>query len=494
MKKIIAILLLCGILLSCVACSGNNTDTTAPEASTEATGALTAEDQLDPEYLYGHINQLEPIGGVYKIWSSVGVENIANHPDGTFELLCNVDMKGATIKPIGSMEKPFTGEIKGANFFISNFTIAGGEDGAFGFVAVNKGNVRNLVLDNVSFQVDPKAQNIGGLVGINEGKISRSNITGSAIEIAEAPEGTNIGSVAGKNTGVLSTIVATVDVKYTAAGAANVGGIAGVVEGGTMEFVDSNGSVDVTGSNKNVGLYVGTASNIELNKCAFVGAVNTVDGVIFTNFAGKEDQVTYTSCLWRDNVKPVLTENQQKLRDKVVEVSTAMGTVEWRVDKPLVRSCNCSFLGCSSVYSEQYTYYGIPYNHKSSSLERIKHFQDEDGTLQDWLYDLGDFDGFDRYIGSDCSGSLCQAWWSVSNSLQTARTAEILPCYNDAAIAIGDWKWNQRPAGEDPSSIYFKDIDIQVMYEAYALMRKGDAIHNRIKAGPHVRLATCDWL
>ncbi len=491
MKKIIAILLLCWILLSCVACSGNNADTTATEASTEATGGVTAPDLTSPEGMYGHINQLEPIGGVYKIWSSVGVGNMANHPDGTFELLCNVDMEGATLKPIGSVEKPFTGTIKGCNFTISNFTIAGGEDGAFGFVAVNKGAVRDLLLENVSFQIDPKAQNIGGLAGINEGTIGSCVINSTGMEITEAPEGTNIGSMAGVNSGEMTINTATVDITFKAPGAANVGGIVGLNEGGTLEFNDSFGGLDVTGTNKTVGLYFGTVKNLEAIECVFSGPVNAVDGVLFTNFAGAEENVTYTDCLWRDNVKPALTAGQEELRNKVVQAMYDMGTFQWHVKEDLVHSCTCFLNVCYGAYSDEYMYSGIPYNHKAGSLRRMQYLMNEDGSIKDIAHEMGDFDGFDLYIGSDCCGSASQAWWTVSNSLIGGLTMEHFPHYG-IVLPVGNWAWDQDPSGSpDYNSVYFQD-DPQVMYESYALLRKGDGINCKTESNSHVRMVSED--
>ena len=115
MKKLISILMLLAILLSCCACAAEEAPETsvatqATEATQETTGQNLStrfptweemeviveekktEGQATPEEMYGMINQLEPIGGVYKVWSVVGVQNMADHPDGKFELLCNIDM------------------------------------------------------------------------------------------------------------------------------------------------------------------------------------------------------------------------------------------------------------------------------------------------------------------------------------------------------------------------------------------------------------------
>ena len=119
MKKLISVLMFCAILLTFCACGGQEAST-----STESTGGMVVDAlKMDPQTLYGHIDQTQPIDGVYKIWNSEGVKNMANHPDGNFELLCDVDMQGATLQPIGTDDKPFTGTIEGTNYNILNFYI-----------------------------------------------------------------------------------------------------------------------------------------------------------------------------------------------------------------------------------------------------------------------------------------------------------------------------------------------------------------------------------
>ena len=91
MKKFLSILMLLAILLSCCACGAEETNTTNETASLAATAAteevqenepavkiptyeeilaqIEAEQEagkMDPEQLYGSINQLEPVDGVYR--------------------------------------------------------------------------------------------------------------------------------------------------------------------------------------------------------------------------------------------------------------------------------------------------------------------------------------------------------------------------------------------------------------------------------------------
>ena len=489
MKKIISAILLMAILLSCCAC-GNQ----------DAGSAEPALDPASPEAMYGHIDQTIKIDGVYKIWNAEGVQHMLNTPDGKFELLCNVDMEGAVVAPIAE----FTGSIKGGNFKISNFTVQGGNEESFGFIGVNKGKIRNFLIENVTFIPGENAKNIGSLVGDNQGEVQRCTVTGT-LNVEKAAADANCGALAGISSGDLMNTVVTVDLNYTVAGKANVGGVAGTITGGIVEFITTNGRLDVTDcTEKSVGLLAGDASNVVLTSCAFVGASNTQDGKLFTNFTGNPDddeRVVAQGALWRDNYREPLTEGQNKLRDRVIEEMNAMATVEWHLYDDLKHSCTCTLSVCHGVYNTTYTYYGIPYNHKGGSLERMEYILDEDGYVQDWLYDLEAYDGFDLYIGNDCSTALINAWWTVSNSVDFSRCSYQIPAlmYKDnlksGCIPVGTGWWEDITSlsgGNNWTDDYITINGEQTMMEAYAQMRKGDAYAYINEPGGHTRMVVED--
>ena len=494
MKKLISILSLLAILLSLCACSVKK-DT---QATTASTGPTTNTDyQLSNEEMFGHINQLEPVDGVYQIWSAEGVQNIANHPDASFALLCDVDMAGAVIAPIGTAEKPFTGDLNGGFFNIRNFTVQGGDEDCFGFVGVNKGKVYNLLLDNVTFAPGTNAQNIGTVVGVNEGSVSHCTITG-AMTVETAAANASCG-VIGTNTGDLANLTCTVDISYTAEGAANVGGLVGTAKGGSAKFLENHGKLTVSGADKTTGLFAGSAENAIFSDCMFGGADNSLNGKLFTNFTGNEEddeRAVAVNGKWRDNgcIEP-LPENVMAVREKTVKAMYDLCTVEWRVPRDLVHTCYCQLSGCHGTYSDQYTYYGAPYNHKSCSLSRINYCLNEDRTVQDWFYDLDSYDGFDIYIGSDCSSTVQQAWWAVSNSTNTGNTSGIPAAYGLGTIAVGDYKCDFQLKKETRYGVtktftaqYIEATEEQVMLESYAAMLPGDAVVSHYKDGGHTRM------
>lgn len=475
MKKLISVLLLLAVLISCCGCqSPTQTDESQP---TEGNSSL---DAMTPEQLYGHIDQTKPENGVYKIWSEIGVKNMAEHPNGSFELLCNVDMDGAVLQPIGSANLPFTGQIKGGNYTISNFTISGGADGVFGFIAVNKGEIRNLSLDKVTFDVDTAAKSIGALAGINEGKLSRCTVTGD-MTIDNAPAGAACGAAAGQSSGEISNCVLNVELTYNASGSATIGGIAGTVNGGKYEFVDTNGKLDIHGDQKVAGLFAGNVENAQFVGCAFVGSANRINGTLFSDMTGNAGNTPCTDCRWRDNDKPQLTEGQQKVRDTVVQRMYDMATVEWTVKEDY------------RTFSKGYTYYGLPYTSKCCSINRFNYCQDEDGSMSDWFYSQPNLDGYyGAYVGTDCSSSILQAWWTVSNTVDYINTRGIPPYYGFGTLPVGDYKWDIPLSSDNRSYPYIQANDEQTMYESYGAMRKGDIYVYLVDIGGHTRMAAED--
>jgi len=486
MKKWMSILMAAAILLSCCACQKEET-AQAPSA---------VQSTATPEELYGHIDQTVPQDGVYKIWSIVGLEQLAEHPEATFELLCHIDLQGAVLAPVPE----FSGELNGGNWTIQNFTVAGdGEN--FGFIGINRGNVHNLTLDNVTFQPGADAQNIGALAGVNEGIFLRCTVGGTLAAKADRDD-IAVGSVAGINSGKLANLQVAVDMTLEGSGKAAAGGIVGKARGGQTEYTDLSGKLTVTGENKTVGLFAGEASDTVFTSCVFAGADNSLNGQLFTNFTGSEDDelVVAENARWRDNAyHQPLPENIAVLRQKVVDEMYGLVTITWKTKQDVPHTCHCTGGVCSGVFSDKYTYIGVPYNHGSSSLRRAQYVIDEEGYLKDWTYDLPPYDGLQCYLGGDCSAILQQAWWTVSNSTSFNITKYMPPAYGSGTIAVGSYQCDFELKDVTVNGVKLQStqqyIDVntpEVMYESYAAMRYGDAIVNSIVSGGHTRMAAED--
>ena len=487
MKKLICLLMIFAVLLSCCACGKKDQQATATTAP--AVPAETTIDLSSPEAMYGHIDQNTPVDGVYKIWNAEGVKAMADRADGSFELLCNIDMEGATLRPIGSADKPFAGTLNGAFFTISNFTLEGGEVADFGFVAVNQGTVRDLLLKDVTYAPGANAKNIGTLVGDNRGEIIRCTLTGT-MTVDAAAEGANIGSLAGCSTGSIKNSATTTDLLVTVPGAANVGGIVGTSTGGAVSYIDTEGKLDVAGSNKTVGLFVGSNVDTVYTKCAFIGASNTVDGKLFTNYTGNAEDdelvVAVEACCRVNDVKP-LPENIAKLRDSVVNRMYELGTIEWHVDKDLRHNCVCSLSACVGVYSSQYTYIGMPYKHGNASYLSFQYCLNEDGYMKDWLWAM---DSYDTYIGTMCTTAVMLSLWTVCNSVEAICPQNWSPYYypENNCIPIGEGWWenvDNYNSGTGRTNMYIENRTEQQYFEDMALIHRGDVLNQGIIAGTH---------
>ncbi len=477
MKKTISILIALALLLVCCGCNK-----TAQQSEPAAT-----LDPQSPEAMYGHVDQFTPVDGVYQIWNAEGVKNIAQHLDANFQLLCSVDMEGAVLAPIGTADAPFTGKLVGDNFTISNFTVQGdGEN--FGVFGVNRGMVQNLLLDQVTLIPGENAKNIGSLAGTNEGTLLRCTLDHGTMTVDKAPEGANCGGIVGINAGNLQNTNASVDLDYRASGAANVGGIAGKILSGTIEYTQTGGKLDVTGGeDKMVGLFAGTNAGVVMVDCVFIGASNSVDGKLYETLTGDpedDERVIASGALIRDNNKPVLSDDVMAARAKVVKAMHDMGTIRWIATQDLPYT--------DRSFPANYIHYGIPYNHKSGSLTQAQYCIGEDDMLKEWLYTNKTLDDWDMYFGSDCSGALQQAWWTVSNSTDVGVCQYMYPYENAGTIAVGDYKCDFSLEKPYESSQYLKANEEQVIYEAYAQMRFGDAYVYHKEGAGHTRMAAED--
>lgn len=481
MKKLISILLLLAIVLSCCACAKKQD---APQETL---------DPASPEAQFGHIDQTTPIDGVHKIWNPEGVKFMTEHPDASYEILCHIDMQGAVIAPIGSANAPFTGTLNGANCTISNFTVRGSKDGCLGFVAVNDGTIRNLYLDQVTVVSDENARFIGALAGKNSGSIQHCTISGG-LTVETAAANALCGSMVGASTGTIKNSEINVDLRYSAKGG-TVAGIAGSAENGSFEFVETNGCLTVTGSANQAALFIGNAKNMTLNTLAFVGADNSQDGKLFTNYFATEAQVNYERLLTRDNGYEREPAHVEAKRQQAVDYMYDMATIRWNVREDMVHSCVCSLGVCHGSFLADYTQFGPPYNHKASSLNRMKYCIDEEGYLKEFVQYAGAMDAYDAYIGSDCSAAVALALLTVGAEVHFSQTQSEIPSFHRGTYPVGGYEVELGLDLEGAGQITKNYTDYNgedVMMECYAQVRKGDAVVRWFEGYGHTRLCATD--
>ena len=491
MKKLISILMILAVLLSLCACGGqtsNEPSDSVENPTTEATEAPTEEKvqvktEYTPEELYGHIDQTKPDDkGVYKIWNKDGVANMVNAPDGTFELLCNIDMEGASLSPIGTADKPFTGKIDGKNFTISNFTVSG-EGEALGFIGVNEGTIQDLQLENVTVNAVASNKYIGTFAGVNNATILRSKASGTVNAEAAAADAA-VGGAIGSNTGEFTNTTVTVDVLVSSAEAAAVGGLVGKTAGGKVEYIESYGAITVAGENKTVGLFAGTMEGTPITNCIFVGADNSLNGELFTALTATGDQKLITGCAVRDNTPVEMTDAERKVRETVAQRMRDLCGIEWKVRETLPTDKDTFVVGMQ--------YYGMPYDYNGASLARMQYMIDDEGYLIMDAYDMN-VRNIRNYISADCSLTVSHALWSVSNSTDFLACSTMYPCNEGierGCIPLGDWGWDIVDSKND-SQLYVQAVGEQAIYEAYALLKTGDFyVYSIINVGGHTRMAT----
>ena len=179
-------------------------------------GGESAKEQADglKEALGGTGDELHPnADGVYEIWSSVGLYNMARHSQegATFVLKADVDLKGADWTPI-----PLKGTFDGDLHTISNVNITKSvpstykttdDMGFFSIVdnykvdgAAVQSVVKNLNLENVHITATERSVFLGLIAGSNRGRIENCTVTGVITDNRTTlPDKTYVGAFVGRN-------------------------------------------------------------------------------------------------------------------------------------------------------------------------------------------------------------------------------------------------------------------------------------------------------
>lgn len=432
-KKIAIILLAAMLLCACTRQENLQTDETMSAETVTATEYAAPQKGTD---------------GVWNIASASGLELLIQEPDAKFRLTADIDLGGAEWTPIGNAETPFTGELDGCGYSISNFTVAESETLA-GFFGVMSGTIKDLNLKNVSLSAE--SGTMGGIAAVCSGTLEGCSISGTM--------------TAGEN--------------------AVAGGLVGSADGATLSKCTAELRIEAE-STSAVGLLGGALDTVKLENCVYSGNWNRKNGEMFTNLSGTEQNTTFKGCLYRDNSNSdeLLTEEAVRLRQLCLENSYAQATIEWTVDRPLTFVCSCGSTAHTQMWEPGETYYGLPYTHKQGSLERFLYCFDEDGNLKQWLPDLG-FDGFDMYIGNDCSGHIYWVWAQISDDIRFRWTYTMLPDYDCGVIKVGDYD-----ASGTTTPPMFETNDKNTMLESYARLHTADAIVTYHSGENHARLCT----
>ena len=228
-----------------------------------------------------------------------------------YKLTADLDLSGETFPGIGTATHPFTGRFDGQNHTISNVNVTVSGTDSVGFFGVIKGaKIQNLNLKNVNISgkervgglvgyaqaaldKDDLSQNVanliggctvsgtvtgsnqvGGLVGLNEGKTNPDTLFSIASTIDKSSADVTVtgnektGGLVGENTGTITKSAATGAVT----GTTMTGGFAGSSSG---DIYDSHAKGAVTGNN-HTGGFAGSSTGTVKN-CYSLGAVTGTD-------------------------------------------------------------------------------------------------------------------------------------------------------------------------------------------------------------------------
>jgi len=233
-----------------------------------AVGVLVLLTVVGGAYLTLVEQEPEPV----EISNAEEFEQMREDLDGHYILVDNIDVAHIdNFEPIGSPQDPFTGTLDGNGYTISNLTIDRPNEspvGLFGSV----GNKPQGVIEDVGLEdVDVTGNlTVGGLVGLNQGVIWRSYVTGR-VRGDEDSGGEAVGGLVGINRGVVGGSYATGEVS----GDERVGGLVGVTTGMTVTGSYARGNV--TG-NEEVGGLVGFSDG-EVRESYAAGNVTGSEGV-----------------------------------------------------------------------------------------------------------------------------------------------------------------------------------------------------------------------
>ena len=180
--------------------------------------------------------------------------------------------KGKGFTPIGTELNKFNGIFDGKGHTLRNLYISVEGDnniGLFGYTDTNS-NIKNIILSNVN--ITSQGNNVGGIVGENNGTIEKANI-----ESGNIVGNTDVGGIAGWNTGKIIECTNGGKIK----GLEFIGGIAGYNMNSQINLCTNNGEIVGDGILNTgdklyhavVGGIAGRANNSSIRDCMNDGKV-----------------------------------------------------------------------------------------------------------------------------------------------------------------------------------------------------------------------------
>ncbi len=170
------------------------------------------------------------------------------------------------------------------------------------------------------------------------------------------------------------------------------------------------------------------------------------------------------------------------LREIVADYMRQMGLVEWTPSENIDFSKALSITG-DVVYNAGTTYRGMPYANRQCGLELFLNDLDEKNVYRGST-------NYQKCTGNTCTTSIRNAWQLVSNKIDFKYAVDMLPYYKQTGVlALGDIPWDGYDEKNTTNSVLSK-VDEQKVYEAYALLKTGDAVTRYLDSNGHARMVT----
>jgi len=191
-------------------------------------------------------------GSPYQIQNCTDLQNIKDDLDGYYVLTQNVDCSGfSNFTPI-AISADFNGQLDGDGFTISDLTISTTTTVYLGIFATSDGEIKDLIIDNITVTSTQDTGRFGGLVAYNRGTITNIDISGSVGTGIQDSVGLLVGG--NDSLGVITNATGT----GTVSGNDYVGGLIGTNAGSVSNATFSG---DVSAADDYLGGLVGENAN-----------------------------------------------------------------------------------------------------------------------------------------------------------------------------------------------------------------------------------------
>lgn len=404
-------------------------------------------------------------------------------PDKNYRLEADIDLGGHIWKPLGTLDKPFCGIFDGNGHTIRNFELQCSE-AHIGFFGVVCGEVCNLEIEELSIVgTAARCCTVGAIAGCNMGDIANVHVRSGSVKLTTESTLT-LGALVGVNDGLLRNCTSGVSLEASG-GEIWCGGFVGETKSGLIETVENTGVITLTGENIHAALYAAKANNTVIRGCVFSAPFNTVNGKLYQTQIVQMEETLLDGNVWRDNRNDdrLLSAEKLAVRTKVESYMRRMGTIAWTPDKTLTHKCTCGGKVHEQIFPAGVTQYGLPYSHKGGAFERFEACFNKDGTLKPWVKTSG-YDGWDMYIGNDCSLAAYWALSRVSDKISFEWTWTVFPDCGNGLLPCGDYDaYNSDDTGE----IIERNTPDRIA-EAIACLHIGDIILHAKDGSGHVRM------